>query len=180
MRSEVSKLLENYQTSDEQEKEHKLRMLNILQQQNDIFSEESPDGHFTASAWLLNHDKTKVLLTLHAKLNRWFQLGGHIERSDATFLDACLREAQEESGIPNISAEGAFVIDVDIHKIPENPKSAAHLHYDVTLCFIADKHAEITMSKESKRLEWIGINDVKNITNDPAVIRMAEKTTWLF
>lgn len=180
MKNEVSSLLENYKTSYEKEEEHKCNMLNVLYEQDGVFYEESKQGHFTASAWVLNYDKTKVLLTLHAKLNRWFQLGGHIEPTDATFLDACLREAQEESGIKNISADNSFVIDVDIHKIPENPKASAHLHYDITMCFIAGQNAEINMSKESKKLEWIPINKVKDITDDFAVIRMAEKTLQLF
>lgn len=179
MKNEIYSLLKNYQTDYEKEQEHKLNMLSILQSRDDVLFETSKFGHFTASAWVLNHDKTKVLLTLHAKLNRWFQLGGHIERSDKTFLDACLREAQEESGIQNIAADGAFVIDIDIHSIPENPKTAAHLHYDITLCLIADKHAETALSKESTKLEWIPISEVKSITDDPAVVRMAEKTMLL-
>lgn len=179
MKNEIYSLLENYQTNYEKEQEHKLNMLSILQSRDDVLFETSKLGHFTASVWVLNHDKTKVLLTLHAKLNRWFQLGGHIERSDKTFLDACLREAQEESGIQNIAADGAFVIDIDIHPIPENPKTAAHLHYDITLCLIADKHAETVLSKESTKLEWIPISEVKSITDDPAVVRMAEKTMLL-
>ncbi|WP_265556525.1 NUDIX hydrolase [Serratia grimesii] len=180
MKNEISSLLEGYKTSYAKEEEHKCNMLNILREQDNVFYEESKQGHFTASAWVLNHDKTKVLLTLHAKLNRWFQLGGHIEPTDLSFLDACLREAQEESGIQSIRADDAFVIDVDIHKIPENPKASAHLHYDITLCFVAGQNAEISMSKESKKLEWIPVNKVKDITDDLAVIRMAEKTLQLF
>ncbi|SMB46143.1 NUDIX hydrolase [Serratia proteamaculans] len=179
MKNEISSLLNNYQTSYDKEEEHRSTMLSILRDQVDIFHEESRQGHFTASAWVLNYNKTKVLLTLHAKLNRWFQLGGHIEPTDATFLDACLREAQEESGIQNISADDSFLIDVDIHKIPENSKASAHLHYDITMCFIVDGNAEINISKESKELEWIPINKVKEITSDLAVIRMAEKTMLL-
>ncbi len=179
MKNEISSLLNSYQTSYDKEEEHRSTMLSVLRDQVDIFYEESRQGHFTASAWVLNYDKTKVLLTLHAKLNRWFQLGGHIEPTDSTFLDACLREAQEESGIKNISADNSFLIDVDIHTIPENPKASTHLHYDITMCFIVSENAEINISKESKKLEWIPINKVKEITNDLAVIRMAEKTMFL-
>ncbi len=39
-------------------------------------------GHFTASAFLLNHDQTKFLLMHHKKLNKWLQLGGHCESDD--------------------------------------------------------------------------------------------------
>ena len=37
-----------------------------------------PD-HLTASTLVLSADGRRVLLTLHAKAQRWFQLGGHCE-----------------------------------------------------------------------------------------------------
>ena len=39
-------------------------------------------GHITASALVLDHTRTKALLTLHPRLGRWVQLGGHCEDVD--------------------------------------------------------------------------------------------------
>ena len=41
-----------------------------------------------------------MLLTLHRKVGRWLQLGGHCEPADTTLAGAALREATEESGLP--------------------------------------------------------------------------------
>ena len=41
------------------------------------FRRETPAGHVTGSAWLVNRAGTHVLLTHHRKLGRWLQLGGH-------------------------------------------------------------------------------------------------------
>ena len=43
-------------------------------------------GHITASAWVLNSDKSSALLIHHKKLDQWFQPGGHIENNDMSIL----------------------------------------------------------------------------------------------
>ena len=45
-------------------------------------------GHVTASALVLDHTGTETLLTLHPRLGRWVQLGGHCEDGDADILAA--------------------------------------------------------------------------------------------
>ena len=51
-----------------------------------------PD-HVTASTLVVSADRTRVLLTLHAKANAWFQMGGHCEPADRTLAGAAQREA---------------------------------------------------------------------------------------
>ncbi|RMI35110.1 NUDIX hydrolase [Nocardia stercoris] len=63
---------------------------------------EHAPGHITASAVVFSPDEKEVLLTLHPKVGRWIQLGGHCEESDETVVAAALREATEESGIPDL------------------------------------------------------------------------------
>lgn len=36
-------------------------------------------GHLTASAWIVDSRRTRTLLTHHRKLDRWLQLGGHVD-----------------------------------------------------------------------------------------------------
>ena len=49
-----------------------------------------PD-HLTAGALLVSADHGQVLLTLHAKAGRWFQLGGHCEPGDVSLPAAADR-----------------------------------------------------------------------------------------
>lgn len=63
---------------------------------------EHAAGHITASAIVLSHDESEVLLTLHPRVGRWIQLGGHCEESDDSVSDAAYREATEESGISGL------------------------------------------------------------------------------
>ncbi|WP_237387851.1 NUDIX hydrolase [Xenorhabdus sp. Sc-CR9] len=179
MKQEIKKLLANYST------EYLIELLYInemmaLLEVSQPFDSKNVAGHFTASAWILSHDKSKVLLTKHAKLGKWFQLGGHIEPTDRTFLDACVREATEESGIVGLSKADAFIIDVDMHPIPENYLMPEHPHYDISMCFVAPKDAEIVCSPESLQLSWVPVSEVGGITDDAAILRMVSKTNLLF
>lgn len=176
MKQEIVKLLKNYHSPYKPEEEFRGKMLGLLERTDNVFSKDTFPGHFTASAWILNHDVSHVLLTLHAEIKRWFQLGGHFEASDRSLAEACHREATEESGIIDLDKSRAFIIDLDIHPIPGNAKHEPHLHYDISMCFLAKPSAEISRSSESRDLKWISLSKVKSLTQDPSVIRMCDKT----
>jgi hypothetical protein len=55
-------------------------------------------GHFTASALLVDPMRAEVMLVMHPRVKRWLQMGGHIESTDQSFREAALRESREESG----------------------------------------------------------------------------------
>lgn len=115
-----------------------------------------PD-HLTASTLVLSADHTHVLLTLHAKARRWFQLGGHCEDADATLAGAALREALEESGLPDLVIAAAPV-HLDEHEVPfcgaaDAPGGPVH-HLDVRYVAVAAKDALHAISEESLDLRW--------------------------
>ena len=53
--------------------------------------------------WCSTTPAPDTLLTLHPRLGRWVQLGGHCEDGDADIAAAALREAREESGIDGLT-----------------------------------------------------------------------------
>jgi 8-oxo-dGTP pyrophosphatase MutT (NUDIX family) len=176
MISEINTLLSNYNPQNETEKQYKARMMAFLNNSNNPLFSDNEKGHFTASAWVLSSDSQSVLLTEHTKLGKWFQLGGHIEKSDDSFVSACLREATEESGIVGLCIDDAFVLDLDIHTIPLYKGIAEHPHFDITFCFRAPENAKTVTSMESLNLEWVPIVQVKSKTDDAAIARMTDKT----
>src|SRR5690606_13008812 len=50
-----------------------------LEDRADPFVRERLEGHFTASAWLVDRTGSRTLLTHHRKLGRWLQPGGHAD-----------------------------------------------------------------------------------------------------
>ena len=75
-----------------------------------------PD-HLTASTLVIAEDGSRVLLTLHARANRWFQFGGHCEPGDLSLAGAALREAVEESGITDLVIDSEPV-QLSEHAVP--------------------------------------------------------------
>lgn len=110
-----------------------------------------PD-HLTASTLVLSHDHTEVLLTLHAKARRWFQLGGHCEPDDATLAGAALREAVEESGVE--LALDPVPVQLSEHAVPFCGPSGDVHHLDVRYVALAGADAVHAVSEESLDVAW--------------------------
>ena len=108
-------------------------------------------GHVTASALVLDHDHTRVLLCLHGRFRKWVQLGGHCEPVDATLAAAALREATEESGIAGLRLHPE-PIDLDIH--PVTCSGRPSFHHDIRYVLVAPPGAVATVSDESADLGW--------------------------
>jgi 8-oxo-dGTP pyrophosphatase MutT (NUDIX family) len=113
-------------------------------------------GHITASALVVGADG-RVLLCLHGRLGKWMQLGGHCEQSDETLAEAALREATEESGIPDLRVD-PDPIDVDVHDVrcgaAEGTPATESVHYDVRFLVHSPEGATERISDESADLAW--------------------------
>lgn len=175
-RSILLNLLQKYSPLDQQEQIFKKKMLAFIQKYENCFERSLAIGHITASAWLINIQGTHALLMHHAKLNQWFQLGGHCD-GNPDVLAAALTEAQEESGIGNIVLISTDIFDIDIHLIPENSREKAHYHYDVRFLLQVTTTNNVIQNAESKELRWIGKQPDQLPTNNPAVTRMFYK--WI-
>jgi 8-oxo-dGTP pyrophosphatase MutT (NUDIX family) len=124
-----------------------------------------PD-HLTASTLVLSHDGARVLLTLHAKAKRWFQLGGHLEPADRTLADAAGREAREESGLTALSV-APVPVHLDEHVVPfcrpGTGDAARPVHHlDVRFVAVAPPDAEAVVSDESLDVRWWSADALPN------------------
>jgi 8-oxo-dGTP pyrophosphatase MutT (NUDIX family) len=151
-------------------------MLEFISQYQNCFERSLEIGHLTGSAWLVNQVNAHALLTHHAKLNKWIQLGGHCD-GDPDVLAVAIKEAQEESGIKNIVPISTDIFDLDIHVFPETAHNKEHLHYDVRFLLQVVGNETIVQNHESKELRWISKKRSELPTSRPAVTRMFDK--WL-
>lgn len=175
-RSSLIKLLNTYTPISSEEIEFKKRMLSFIEQNIDCFERSLQIGHITASCWLLSKDKQSALLMHHAKLNNWFQLGGHCD-GDSDVLAVAIKEAQEESGIMSIAPINSNIFDIDIHLIPENSREKAHYHYDVRFLLQVTSDETVVQNRESKELRWIKKEISALPTQNPSIMRMFNK--WI-
>ena len=141
------------------------------------FKRERLEGHFTASAWIVNKKRTHTLLTLHRKLGRWLQLGGHADGNE-NLLEVAIQEAREESGLQTLKLVDSTIFDIDKHIIPERPHVPEHFHFDVRYLLEADIQEPLQISTESISLAWIAFDSVEDMIGyNPSILRMLEKTS---
>ncbi|MFO7825086.1 MAG: NUDIX hydrolase [Cyclobacterium sp.] len=166
----------NYRTPFEEEKAMVPDFLALLDDPM-AFSRERKEGHFTASAWIVNKRRTHTLLTLHRKLHKWLQLGGHADGNE-NLLEVAMNEAREESGLTSLRLVDRFIFDLDRHIIPANAKDPQHFHYDVRFLIEAEMDEPLVISPESKDLAWVGFDMTAELVGyEGSILRMLEKTS---
>lgn len=164
-------ILEAYEPADFDQTDVKACMLQFLDEHpRDAHLRECAPGHLTASALILHSDGQRALFTLHRKLNRWLQPGGHCD-GDANLAAVALREAIEESGIEDLVIVPEPV-DLDIHLIPERKGEPAHVHLDTRYLVHAPEGAEFVVSEESHDLAWLTLAELEACA-DGSVLRLA-------
>ena len=163
-------LLRNYLAKDSLQRQFKKRILEMCISYPRLLDRDCMPGHLTASALVVNEDRSRVMLHHHAKLNRWLQFGGHCD-GDANLPAVALREAIEESGVRNLSIDPE-IIDIDIHVIPERKKVPEHLHLDTRFMVMAADNCQPTKSDESLEVCWYDVGELKEIELDDSVMRL--------
>jgi 8-oxo-dGTP pyrophosphatase MutT (NUDIX family) len=129
-------------------------------------------GHVTASCFIVDGDR--LLLHHHRRLNRWLQMGGHVE-ADEHPEAAALREGAEESGLRDLRLEQG-IFDLDVHLIPAAKGEPEHRHFDVRyVARTATPHAVAIDRNESNELAWVPLADAVAMMNEAASSRVIQK-----
>lgn len=149
--------------------------LSFVAENHDCLWRTQLSGHLTGSAWILNPERTRTLLTHHRKLDKWLQLGGHAD-GDPDLAAVARREAQEESGLARLRLVSPEIFDLDRHWIPERKSEPAHWHFDLRFLLEADPSEPLVVSSESKDLAWIELDAVSRFTPEESIARMVRKT----
>jgi 8-oxo-dGTP pyrophosphatase MutT (NUDIX family) len=145
-------MLTEWQAPDPTQDTLRHAVLAFLAARPDGCLRECAPGHVTGSALVLDHTGTRALLTLHPRVGRWLQLGGHCEEADGDIVAVALREAIEESGV------GGLRIDAELAALHVHPVKcslgAPTRHLDMQFLVHAPAEAEIACSDESLDLRW--------------------------
>jgi 8-oxo-dGTP pyrophosphatase MutT (NUDIX family) len=152
VRASAIALLADWQAPDPAQDALRHAVLAFVQARSDACRRECEPGHVTASALVLDHTGSQVLLTLHPRLGRWVQLGGHCEDDDADIVAAGLREATEESGVADLCIAPELVA-IHVHPVTCS-LGVPTRHLDLQFVARAPAGAQIAVSAESDDLRW--------------------------
>lgn len=142
--------------SSEQE-QLRVDYLEHLRTREQGWSRACTGAHLTASSLVCSPDG-QVLLTLHTKLGRWLQTGGHLESTDQSLEAAALREAEEESGLNRLSLDPTPLL-LSKHEVPCGPVRPT-FHLDVQYLVLSPDARTPTISDESSDLRWFAPDGV--------------------
>ena len=147
--------LVRWRPPDEEQSRLRAGYLDHLRRRQHGWSRDCVGEHLTASSMIISPDRDQVLLTLHARIGRWLQTGGHIEASDPDLPSAALREATEESGLDDLRL--GPILRLSRHEVPCGPVRPAY-HLDVQYLITADPAQQPVISEESADVQWFSLD----------------------
>lgn len=168
--NELIKQIESYVPYNEQEVNDKETILKCIDTFEDVLTRENKMCHLTASNWIVNKEKTKVLMIYHNIYKSWAWTGGHAD-GDSDLLHVALKEAEEETGLKNLKvlSDGIFgiqIVSVDSH-IKRGKFVPTHLHLDCCFLLEADENETLKIKEdENSGVKWIDIDKALEVTNE--------------
>ena len=165
--------IENFIPYNEQEEIDKKIMLNYIKDFDDVLTRQNEYGHFTSSAFVLNKDRSKILMAYHRIYNSWAWVGGHSD-GDNDLLYVAMKEAKEETGIKNVVPISKDIYSLELINVNGHEKRGkyvgSHVHLNVTYLLEADENEEIHIKEdENSGVRWIPINKILESSSEPWV-----------
>ena len=171
MKEKLIRQIERYTPFNEQDAADKATLLTLLRQDTDISRRDNLIAHLTASAWVVNPERNKVLMAYHNLYNSWAWLGGH---ADGNFDLAAVaeQEAREESGLTDVRLVSDDILSLEILTVDGHEKKGkyvpSHLHLNVTYLLEADPNAPIRIKEdENSQVGWIDFVDIGCKSTEP-------------
>ena len=160
-----------YVPQDEQEAADRLLMLQAIDELRAPLTRDNGFAHFTASSWIVNPDRTRVLMAWHNIYKTWAWTGGHAD-GEADLLAVALREAREETGIGTIAPVSQNIYSLEIVPVNAHFKNgafvSAHLHMNVTYLLTADDRQPLRVKPdENSAVAWLPLGEAADNRDEP-------------
>lgn len=159
----LMKQLQAFTPFNQQELKDKEILLRQLDTQPDIFLRSNNAMHMSASAWVVNPERTKVLMAYHNIYHSWSWLGGHADGQEDLLLVA-VREVMEESGVSHVKPVTDEIFSVEVLTVDGHEKNgeyvSSHLHLNVTYLLESKEEERLQMKPdENSGVAWFGLEE---------------------
>ena len=167
----LREIIEGYVPSCEQEKNDQRMMLSYMDIFDDTLHRTNETAHFTASAWVVNRERNKVLMIYHNIYDSWSWTGGHAD-GEEDMLAVAVREVQEETGLEDVKAVSDEVFSMEILTVDAHFKKGKyvvpHLHLNLTYLIEADEGQMLKIKPdENSGVKWFAPDEAVEASTEP-------------
>ena len=168
---EFIEALKFYIPRDAQEETDKAVMLDCLSRFPDVYERSNLLFHVTASAWITNESRDRVLMVYHNIYDSWAWTGGHAD-GDRDLLNVALKEAREETGLLSVRQASDRLLSIETLTVNPHRKRGkfvpAHLHLNGTYLLIADDAEPLRVkADENSAVAWFSPEEAIKACSEP-------------
>ena len=184
----MKKLIEEiraYCPGCEQERRDQSLMLEFLEKNPDALFRANQVAHLTASAWVVNPGRDKVLMVYHRLYDSWSWTGGHAD-GESDLLSVALRECREETGVVHLRPVTEKIFSLEVLTVSGHEKHGAyvpsHLHLNLTYLLEADERDALRVCEdENTGVRWFTPDEALAASTEPWFVervyrKLIEKT----
>ncbi len=171
--------IKTYVPKDEKEATDRTSALYALQFFDDLLWRTNPVIHCTASAFVLNPEKNKMLFVYHRIYDSWSWVGGHAD-GEEDLREVALRELREETGLERIlncpeEPLSMEILTVEPH-VKKGKRISAHLHLNFTWHVIAEEKEPVSPRiDENVAVAWIPVDELKRRVTEEKMLPLYRK-----
>lgn len=163
-----------YQPTCEQEATDQQLMLSFMDRNPDCLLRSNLAAHFSASGWIVNKARDKVVLCYHKVYQSWSWTGGHAD-GDSDLEAVALQEATEETGLhPRLASPGQILSLENLYVMGHEKQGQyvpCHLHLNLTYLLEADEEEELVVNQaENTGLRWFSLDQVLTKPTEPWMV----------
>ena len=164
-----------YEPFNEQEMRDRDVILRFLEENDNAFLRENLIAHMTASAWVVNPKRDKVLMVYHRIYDSWSWTGGHAD-GEEDLLTVALREVTEETGVTHVRPVSKDIFSLETLTVDGHEKRGeyvpSHLHLNLTYLLEADDTEPLRICEdENKGVAWFGLDEALAASTEPWFVK---------
>ncbi|WP_172832347.1 NUDIX hydrolase [Nakamurella panacisegetis] len=159
-------LLSNYHPADSAERADLDRASALIRTVEDPWT-QALSLHVTGSALVVHPPTKRVLLRWHARQQAWLQVGGHGDPGEIDPLAVALREAGEETGLPDLHPwPDSALVHLVVVPVAAKGDSGPHEHADLRFVLATSTPDDVRPEKPGAELRWLTVDDALALTSE--------------
>ena len=176
---EIYEQIKAYRPWNEQERQDQVLILDFLRKNPDAFYRTNLLAHMTASAWVVNPQRSKVLMVYHRLYDSWSWAGGHAD-GEEDLLAVALREVREETGVQSLRPVTEDIYSLEALTVDGHEKHGryvpSHLHLNLTYLLEAEEDQPLRVCEaENSGVAWFSLTDALSASTEPWFIERIYK-----